>query len=105
MARSEKITKQELKEDRFVTLILEFYEFLKKNVKNIIISVGVIIVIIAAFSIYYHNRQQKEVAASVAMEEAIKLFEEAETAWINWSASCVLDSTSLRTERFAFVMV
>jgi len=87
MARSEKITKQELKEDRFVTLILEFYEFLKKNVKNIIISVGVVIVIIAASSIYYHNRQQKEVAASVAMEEAIKLFEEAETAWTDQSKS------------------
>jgi len=81
MARSEKITKQELKGDRFVTLTLEFYEFLKKNLQKIIISVGIIIVIIAAFSIYYHNKQQKEAAASIAMEKAINVFEEAENAW------------------------
>jgi tetratricopeptide (TPR) repeat protein len=81
MAHSEKVTKKELKEDRFVTLTLEFYEFLRKNLKNIIISVGIVIVVIAAFSIYYYSMQQKEAAASVAMEEAIKLFEEAETSW------------------------
>lgn len=87
MAHSEKVTKKELKEDKFVTLTLEFYEFLRKNLKNIIISIGVVIVIIAAFSIYYHSMQQKEAAASVVMEEAIKLFEEAETAWTDQGKS------------------
>ena len=81
MARSEKITRKELKEDKFVTLILEFYEFSKKNLQNIIILVGIVIVIIAAFFIYYHNRQQKEASASIAMEEAIEVFGEAEDAW------------------------
>ncbi|HIE29497.1 TPA: tetratricopeptide repeat protein [Candidatus Poribacteria bacterium] len=100
MARSEKITKKELKEDRFVTLTLELYEFLKNNVKTIMISVGIVIIIIAAFSIYYNNKREKEAAASMAMEKAIKLFEEAEDAWSDQEETSQEESSDAYKDKY-----
>ncbi len=81
MAQTERISKKEVKEDRFVNLILEIYDFCKNNLQTIVIAVGVVIIILAAFSIYRRYTHQKAAEASIAMDDALKVLSEAEDAW------------------------
>ena len=81
MAQTERISKKEVKEDRFVNLILEIYDYCKNNLQTIVIAVGVIIIILAAFSIYRRYTHQKAAEASIAMDDALKALNEAEEAW------------------------
>jgi len=80
MARKDK-TKIDPKEDQFIKVIVDVYGFLTKNLLYIAISVGILVVILGGAWTYYHLNRQANIKASIAMEEALKIFEEATTNW------------------------
>jgi len=78
MAKKDRI---DPKEDQFVKFVMDAYGFLTKNLLYIAISVGAVVVILGGVWTYYHINKQANINASIAMEEALETFEEAETNW------------------------
>ena len=81
MAKAERVTRRDLKEDRFIETIAEAYAFLKRNLKLIVIAVAAVLVVLIAAGTYAYMRQKAETKASIQFGEAMKLFQEAEDDW------------------------
>jgi len=82
MARKDK-TKIDPKEDQFIKFIMDIYGFFTENLLYIAISVGILVVVIGGAWTYYHLKQQSNIKASIAMEDALEVFKEAEDNWTN----------------------
>ncbi len=79
MAKNKRLTKEEIQEDKFINLVLHCYEFLKDNVRSILITLAVGIVAVAAYTIYTHNQERKYAEASANFNAAREISQEAET--------------------------
>ncbi len=83
MAQTERVTKQELQEDKFIVFVMDVYSFLLKNAKTLIILGVAIVIALAAVSLYFYQQEQSEHAASLKMGEALTAFSEGESNWLN----------------------
>lgn len=81
MARAERVTRRDLKEDRFIETMAEVYAFLKRNLQLILIAVAAVLVIIIGVGTYAYIKQKAETKASIQFGEAMKVFQEAEDDW------------------------
>jgi tetratricopeptide (TPR) repeat protein len=78
MARNERLTKEEIQEDKFIEGILKAYTFLRKNLRTIVIIVGVILVAVAGYAAYYQNQETRRAEATVAFRQATEAYQTAE---------------------------
>ena len=80
MAQSKRLTKKEIKQDRFVETTFKSYEFLEENLKAIIIGVVVVIVIVGGVVVYRQYQRNERADASLAFAQAAKKYQEAESS-------------------------
>lgn len=78
MARDQRLTKEEIQEDKFIEGILKTYQFLKENLRVIIIVVGVVLVAVAGYAAYYQNQENRRAEATIALREATEAYRTAE---------------------------
>ena len=78
MARNQRLTKEEIQEDKFIEGVLQVYAFLRENLRTIIIVVGVILVAVLGYAAYYQNQENRRVEASVALRQANEAYQTAE---------------------------
>ena len=78
MARNERLTKEEIQEDKFIEGILKAYMLLRKNLRTIVIIVGVILVAVAGYAAYYQNQETRRAEATVAFRQATEAYQTAE---------------------------
>ena len=74
MARDQRLTKEEIQEDKFVEGILKVYAYLKENLRTIIIVVGVVVVAVAGYAAYHQNRETRRAEAAIALREATEAY-------------------------------
>ena len=78
MARDQRLTKEEIQEDKFIEGVLKSYQFLKENLRTIIIVVGVVLVAVAGYAAYYQNQENRRAEATIALREATETYRTAE---------------------------
>ena len=78
MARDRRLTKEEIQEDKFIEGLLKAYQFLKENLRVIIIVVGIVIVAVAGYAAYYQNQENRRAEATIALREATEAYRTAE---------------------------
>ncbi|MCZ6675644.1 MAG: tetratricopeptide repeat protein [Candidatus Poribacteria bacterium] len=83
MAQSNRLTKEKIKSDQFIEVVLRTYEFLKGSLKPIIIGAAIIIVVVGGFSIYQHQRQENRAEAFLTYTQAVEKYQEAESDWLD----------------------
>ena len=83
MNQNRRLTKEDIKSDQFVDSTLQVYEFLKANLKSIIISVAIVIVVVGGFAFYQHQQQTARAEAFLKYTEAIEKYQEAEGDWLD----------------------
>jgi len=81
MGQTERRTRQELKEDRFIEYTLKVYDFVKRNLKLVIAVIAIVLILAAAFAIYQYQKGKKESEAALAFGKALEKFNEAEESW------------------------
>ena len=83
MARSNRLTKEEIRHDQFVESTLKSYGFIKDHLKTILIAVIVITIGVAAVGAYQNHQQTQRVNASAAFKQALEKYQEAEESWLS----------------------
>ena len=78
MARDQRLTKEEIQEDKFIEAVLKTYEFLKENLRAILIVAGIVLVAVAGYAAYYQNQESRRAEATVALREATETYRTAE---------------------------
>ena len=78
MARDQRLTKQEIQEDKFIEGLLKTYEFLKENLRTIVIVVGIVVIAVAGYAAYYQNQESRRAEATLALREATEAYRTAE---------------------------
>ena len=78
MARDQRLTKEEIQEDKFIEGVLHVYAFLRGNLRTIIIIVGVIVVAVAGYAAYYQNQESRRTEAAIALRQANEAYQTAE---------------------------
>jgi tetratricopeptide (TPR) repeat protein len=78
MARDQRLTKEEIQEDKFIEGVLKAYTFLRENLRTIIIIVGVVIVAVAGYAAYYQNQENRRTEAAIALRQANEAYQTAE---------------------------
>ena len=78
MARNQRLTKEEIQEDKFIEGLLTAYAFLKENLQTIIIAGVVILVAVGGYAAYYQNRENRRAEATLALREATEAYQKAE---------------------------
>ena len=78
MARNQRLTKEEIQEDKFIEVVMQTYAFLKDNLRTIIIVVGVVLVAVAGYAAYYQNQETRRTNASLALRQATEAYQTAE---------------------------
>ena len=81
MDQGRRLTKEDIKSDQFVDSTLQVYEFLKANLKSIIIGATIVILVVGGFAFYQHQQQTARAEAFLKYTEAIEKYQEAETDW------------------------
>ena len=84
MARN-RLTKEEIKEDKFIDFVLQCYKFLKDNVRTISITLAVVIVGVVAYIVYTHNKETKNAEAAASFTDAVEVYKEAESNFLDVS--------------------
>ncbi|MCE2414651.1 tetratricopeptide repeat protein [Candidatus Poribacteria bacterium] len=74
MARDQRLTKEEIQEDKFIEGLLKIYQFLKENLRTIVIAVGVVIIAVAGYAAYYQNQKNSRAEATMALREATETY-------------------------------
>ena len=82
MARSNRLTKEEIRHDQFVESTLKSYGFIKDNLKTIIIIVVAVTLGVAAVRAYQSHQQSQHANASAAFSQAFEKYKEAEENWL-----------------------
>ncbi len=85
MARN-KLTKEEIKEDKFINFVLQCYTSLKDNVRTISIALAVVIVGVVAYIVYTHNQETKYAEAAASLTDAVEVYKEAESNFLDVSS-------------------
>ena len=83
MARSNRLTKEEIRHDQFVESTLKSFGFIRDNLKTIVIAVVVVTLGVAAVRAYQNHQQTRRANASAAFNQALKEFQAAEENWLN----------------------
>lgn len=83
MARSNRLSKEEIRHDQFVESTLKSYGFIKDNLKTIIIAVVIVTLVVAVVRVYQNHQQTQRDSASAAFTEALKTYQEAEKNWVD----------------------
>ena len=78
MARDQRLTKEEIQEDKFIEGLLKTYQFLKENLRTIVIVVGVVLVAVAGYAAYYQNQESRRTEATIVLREATEAYRTAE---------------------------
>ena len=78
MARSKRLTKEEIQEDKFIEGLLKVYAFLKGNLQTIIVAAVVVLVAVAAYAAYYQNQENRRAEATLALRQATEAYQTAE---------------------------
>ena len=78
MARNERLTKEEIQEDKFIEGVLKTYAFLRENLRTIVIIVGVILVAVVGYAAYYQNQENLRTEAAVELRQANEAYQAAE---------------------------
>ena len=78
MAQRNRLTKEEIQEDKFVEVVLQIYTFLKGNLRTIIIAVGVVIVAVGGYAAYHQNQANRRAEAAIALNKATEAYQNAE---------------------------
>ena len=78
MARDQRLTKEEIQEDKFIEAVLKVYQFLKENLRAIIIVVGIVVIAVAGYAAYYQNQESRRAKATIALREATEVYRTAE---------------------------
>ena len=80
MARNQRLTKEEIQEDKFIEAVMQTYAFLKDNLRTIIIIGGVVLVAVAGYAAYYQNQETRRTNASLALRQATEAYQTAENS-------------------------
>ncbi len=80
MARNQRLTKEEIQEDKFIEAVMHTYAFLKDNLRTIIIVVGIVLVAVAGYAAYYQNQETRRTNASLALRQATEAYQNAENS-------------------------
>ena len=80
MARNQRLTKEEIQEDKFIEVVMHTYAFLKDNLRTIIIVVGVVLVAVAGYAAYHQNQETQRTNASLALRQATEAYQNAENS-------------------------
>ena len=83
MDQGRRLTKEDVKSDQFVDSTLQVYEFLKTNLKSIIIGATIVILVVGGFAFYQHQQQTARAEAFLKYTEAIEKYQEAESDWFD----------------------
>ncbi len=78
MARDQRLTKEEIQEDKFIEGLLKTYQFLKENLRTIVIVVGIVVIAVAGYAAYYQNQETRRAEATIALREATETYRTAE---------------------------
>ncbi len=78
MARNQRLTKEEIQEDKFIEGLLKIYAFLRRNLQTIIVAAVVVLVAVAAYAAYYQNRENHRAEATLALRQATEAYKTAE---------------------------
>ena len=78
MARSKRLTKEEIQEDKFIEGLLKAYAFLKENLQTIIVAAVVILVAVGGYAAYYQNQESRRAEATLALRQATEAYRKAE---------------------------
>ena len=81
MARSNRLTKEEIRHDQFVESTLKSYGFIKDNLKTIIIIVVAVTLGVAGVRAYQSHQHSQHANASAAFSQAFEKYKEAEENW------------------------
>jgi TolA-binding protein len=65
-----RLTKKQIKEDKFVTLYFQVQDYLSQNSRSILSGAGIIVIIIVAVFIFMQKQQKSEQAAAVELTKA-----------------------------------
>ena len=65
MARDQRLTKEEIQEDKFIEGLLKTYQFLKENLRSIIIVVGIVVIAVAGYAAYHQNQENRRAEATI----------------------------------------
>ena len=78
MARSKRLTKEEIQEDKFIEGLLKTYAFLKENLQTIIVAAIVVLVAVGGYAAYYQNQANRRAEATLALRQATEAYKTAE---------------------------
>ncbi|RKU24437.1 hypothetical protein C6503_00940 [Candidatus Poribacteria bacterium] len=78
MARSKRLTKEEIQEDKFIEGLLKAYAFLKENLQTIIIAAVVVLVAVGGYAAYYQSQANRRAEATLALRQATEAYKTAE---------------------------
>ena len=78
MARNQRLTKEEIQEDKFIEGLLKVYAFLKENLRTLIILAAVVLIAVAGYAAYYQNQESRRAGASLALRQATEAYQKAE---------------------------
>lgn len=79
MTQNNRLTQEVKQEDKFITLVLDCYTFLKDNARTISIVVAVSVVGVVGYLTYTHNQERKHAEASANFSLAAETYKDAET--------------------------
>ena len=80
MARNQRLTKEEIQEDKFIEAVMQTYAFLKNNLRTIIIIGCIVLVAVAGYAAYYQNQETRRANASLALRQATEAYQTAENS-------------------------
>ena len=83
MNQDRRLTKEDIKSDQFVDSTLQVYEFLKANLKSIIIGATIVVLVVGGFAFYQQQQQTARAEAFLKYTEAIEKYQEAESDWFD----------------------
>ena len=78
MARDQRLTKEEIQEDKFIEGVLQVYTFLRENLRTLVIVGGVIVVAVVGYAAYYQNQENRRTEAAIALRQANEVYQTAE---------------------------
>ena len=83
MARNQRLTKEEIQEDKFIDAVLMAYAFLKDNLRVIIAVMAVVLVAVAGYAAYHQNQETRRAEAALALRQATETYQKAEESLLD----------------------
>lgn len=91
MTQNNRLTQEVKQEDRFISLVLNCYTFLRDNVRTISIVVAVTVVGFVGYLTYTQNQERKNAEASANFSSAAEIYKDAETNYFDVSSPSETD--------------